>query len=113
METTRHQADPLGVQSKTWSDLLNSFHRTYDGGHAADATRDAFHQGMSTVFTCLEKEFPSMAMCEAAPDLVEALELARSVLGNLNGEVSYEVWKSLYEPNKAIRAAIARARGEQ
>jgi hypothetical protein len=47
----------------------------------------------------------------ASPDLLAACRAARSAFGDLNGRVSREVWDSLYEVNRTLDTAIAKARG--
>lgn len=47
--------------------------------------------------------------CNSHDALVEAVKLAQFTLSNLNGEVSFEVWKSFYDVKKQFSAALKAA----
>lgn len=60
----RMQCDPPGCTSKTWADMRESCHMTYNGGHHDGPANTAFHHGMDTVFNLLEGSFRPMAECQ-------------------------------------------------
>jgi len=57
--------------------------------------------------------YANARLIAAAPEMFDALEECAVFLSRLNGKVSLEVWKSIYEPLRQAREALAKARGAE
>lgn len=98
------QTDVIGrARPSTWEELERNCRDTFGGGHRSDGKLDAYRHGMTTVFNVLRAEFPTMAQCKAAPDLLAALQAFEKV-------DDFSGWHPNYsDAIEAARAAIVKA----
>lgn len=98
-----------GKPVRTWNDYRAGCLATYSGGHHNDGHLEAFSHGMETVFNLLEAEFPPAEVCKAAPELLNALELAEATIQRLHRHAPWSANGTLDVIHKALESAIGPA----